>query len=239
MKWFFWGRKVPQHYRGLLMKADTGLHEQIAARLQAEIPAGSEILDLGAGEGALCERLVDLGYRVTAADKDAASFRCRRAAFSAIDFDAPTDIERFVAANAGRFDAVLGIEVIEHVQDPWQYARRLLSMAKPGGLVLVTTPNTASWLSRTRFFFTGRFHQFGDADLAYGHISPLSPWQLSLILRAAGGTGVEIVPAGTLPPVYLSGFAPGLLSLLLLPLRPFMRGLKDGWCIMATARRPA
>lgn len=238
MKWFFIGKKSLQYYKGLLIKADRGLHEQIAERVLAEVPAGGRILDLGAGEGALSARLADLGYAVTAADKDAESFRCTQSAFSRINFDSAEEIEHFVQKHEGVFDAVLGIEVIEHVQDQWQYVRQLMRMARPGGLILVTTPNTTSWLSRVLFLLTGRFHQFADGDLSYGHISPISPWELELILRESGAADISLVPAGTLPPLYLTGVNKlSLLSLLMVLLRPLMRGIADGWCIMATARR--
>jgi SAM-dependent methyltransferase len=237
---YFIGRKLPQFYNGLLVKADLDLHEQIAQRVQEEVPDGGKILDLGAGEGALSARLADLGYEVTAADKDRDNFKCTQARFSCINFDSPEEIDAFVSAHEGEFDAVMGIEVIEHVQDQWQYVRQLMKMAKPGGLILVTTPNTTSWLSRWVFFFTGRFHQFADDDLSYGHINPISPWELGLILCESGATGISVSPAGTLPPVYLTGFNKlSILSLLTLPVRPLMSGMLDGWCVMATARKPA
>ncbi len=237
MKSFF-GKKKPQYYKGLLIKADYGLHEQIAEKIQTEVAIGSKILDLGAGEGALSSRLSDLGYKVTAADKNSEDFKCKQSHFSCINFESSEEISQFVAEHEGEFDAVLGVEVIEHVQDQWKYVRQLMKMARPGGLVLITTPNTASWLSRTQFFLTGRFHQFSDGDLSYGHINPVSPWELSLILQESGTTDVRISPCGTLPPLYLTGFNKlSLLNLTILPIRPLMSGILDGWCVMATARK--
>lgn len=239
MKYFF-GQKSLKFYKGMLIKADLGLHDQIAERIQIEVVKGARILDLGAGEGALSSRLSDLGYEVTAADKDSKNFKCNQSKFSCINFDSSEEISHFVSEHEGEFDAVLGVEVIEHVQDQWQYVRQLLKMTKPGGLVLITTPNTTSWLSRAQFFFTGRFHQFGDADLSYGHINPVSPWELSLILRESGATDVSISPCGTLPPIYLTGFNKlSLLNITILPIRPLMSGFLDGWCVMATARKSA
>jgi len=111
-------------------------------------------------------------------------------------------------------------------------------MVKKGGLILITTPNTTSWLSRILFLLSGRLHQFSAADLSYGHINPISAWQVELILQETGATDIEIHPAGTLPPLYLSSFKMGILSFFLLPLRPLMKGIIDGWCIMAVAKKP-
>jgi SAM-dependent methyltransferase len=235
---YFVGRKPLEYYNNLLIKADLGLHDQIADLIQTELSDGASILDCGAGEGALCARLADIGYCVTGVDKDVEHFKCKNVAFSCINFDSPEEVDAFVDVHTNLFDAVIGVEVIEHVQDQWKYARELMNMAKPGGLVLISTPNTTSWLSRAIFFLTGQFHQFGDSDLEYGHISPVTPWELSLIFKAAGAEEVSVTAAGTLPPIYFTGFNKlSLLSLLMLPLRIFMRGTIDGWCIIATARK--
>jgi cyclopropane fatty-acyl-phospholipid synthase-like methyltransferase len=235
----FVGKKKSQYYNGLLIKADLGLHEQIAQMILEKVPRGGKILDLGAGEGALSERLSDLGYQVVAADKDKESFKSSKAIFSQINFDSPEEINDFVDGNDGVFDAVLGVEVIEHVQDQWKYIRQLLRMAKPHGVILITTPNTSSWISRVMFLLTGRFHQFLDTDLYYGHINPISPWELGLILSESGAKNIEIKSAGTLPPVYITGSVKMvLINLFALILRPFSKGILDGWCVMAVARKP-
>lgn len=236
---FYIGKKKPQHYNNLLIKADLGLHDQIATELLGTLPKNAKILDLGAGEGALSERLADLGFHVTAADKDEENFKSTKASFTKINFDSLEDIQVFTEKHQNEFDAVLGIEVIEHVQDQWQYVRQLMQMVKKDGLILITTPNTASWLSRVLFLLSGRFHQFSDADLSYGHINPISEWELNLILKETGATDIKTTPAGTLPALYLSNFKTSLLSFLMLPLRPFMKGIIDGWCIMAVAKKPS
>lgn len=238
MKKYFFGKKSSQYYKGLVIKADLGLHEQIAERIQIEVAPGGRILDFGAGEGALSLRLADLGYHVTAVDRDRDNFKCPQVNFSCVDFDSPREMAGFVAQNEGMFDAVLGIEVIEHVQDQWQYVRQLMKMARKNGVILITTPNTTSWLSRLYFFFYGRFNEFLDESLSYGHISPISPWELELILRESGATKINIFPAGTLPPIYITSFGKlAILNLMILPLRYFMTGILDGWCVMATARK--
>jgi 2-polyprenyl-3-methyl-5-hydroxy-6-metoxy-1,4-benzoquinol methylase len=234
----FIGKKKTEFYNGLKMMADLGLHKQVCERLIAELPIGSKILDFGAGQGALSERLVDAGFEITSVDIDDANFKSKKSTFVKVNFDSQESIMNFVDNNKEKFDAVLGIEVIEHVEDQWNYVRQLMNLLKPGGLILITTPNTTSWLSRLIFFFTGKFHQFSDSDLSYGHISPITEWELRLNLKYANAKSINTYPAGTLPPLYLTGFNKfSLLNLLILPLRLFMKGTKDGWCIMLTARK--
>ena len=237
-KLIFWGPKRAEEYGGLLVMADPGLHEQIAAKVRGSVPAGSSILDFGAGEGALSLRLRDLGYEVTAVDLNREAFRATGVKFEQVDFDDRHALESFVERHDSAFDAVLGVEVIEHVQDQWTYVRQLIRMTRPGGIVVVTTPNTSSWLSRFLFFFTGQFSSFNEHGLTYGHINPISAWELELILTRCGLTSVSLASAGTLPPLYCVPTREILINLAVLPLRPLMSGLIDGWCIMATGLRP-
>ncbi len=241
--YFYFGNKSAGYYNGLRMKADRGLHDAIATEIQKDVPTGGRILDFGAGEGALSERVADLGYDVIAVDINDQDFKSKKARFIKLDFNDKEKVDRFVRENNSAFDAVLGIEVIEHVEDQWNYVRQLLAMAKPGGLVIITTPNITSWLSRLMFLFAGRFHQFADSDLAYGHINPICSWRLGLILKQLDAEDIRTRRAGTLPPIYFGGnklssrLAVGMLSLLMLPLYLVMKGVKDGWCVMAIARK--
>jgi SAM-dependent methyltransferase len=234
----FLGKKKPQFYNGLKMMCDLGLHKQVCDKLISELPIGANILDFGAGQGALSERLVDAGFNVTSVDIDETNFKSKKAKFIKVNFDSQESISSFVKFNENSFDAVLGIEVIEHVEDQWNYVRQLMNLLKPGGLVLVTTPNITSWLSRSIFFFTGKFHQFNDSDLSYGHISPITEWELRLNFQYANAQDIKTYSAGTLPTLYISGFNKfTIFNFLLLPIRPFMKGRLNGWCIMLTARK--
>ena len=53
---------------GIPIFAAPGLHPAALQRLQAHVPAGGRVLELGAGGGALSQRMADAGYRVSACD---------------------------------------------------------------------------------------------------------------------------------------------------------------------------
>ena len=148
------GTKKNAYYKGILVKADASLHDDVATILQNKISKG-KILDLGAGEGALSQRLTDLGYEVLSADMNKEDFKASNT-FHQINFNNQNEINKFAADNSNVFDAVLGVEVIEHVENPWEYVRLLKSMLKTDGFIIITTPNISSWLSRLNFLFKGQ-----------------------------------------------------------------------------------
>lgn len=226
-------------YKGIRMMADTSLHEELAALIAKEIPAPAKVLDFGAGEGALSQRLIDLGYQVLAVDVEEGRLKAS-VPFEALDFNDTRKVAAFSRLHDREFDLVLGVEVIEHVENPWQFMRDLTALARPGGYVLVSTPNITSWLSRLLFLRTGRLHQFGDGDRHYGHINPIAQDELRLIAERIGLEVVTMQPGGWLPRLWLTGGLREIAWNSLAFLYSFrMRGIWDGWCLVALLRRPS
>jgi len=238
-KFIIFGNKKLQYYNGILIKADLGLHEQIEKKLKELLSTGSEILDVGAGEGALSERLSDAGFKVTALDINEKDFKSKKSKFCQLNFNDENELSNFSAQYTEKFDGVIGVEVIEHIENPWKYIDFMKRLIKPGGILLITTPNITSWLSRLIFLFEGRFHQFADGDLSYGHIAPISSWELRVVLKNSGFEKVEILPGGTLPFLWLVKDKRLLFyNFVSLIFRPFMRNIKNGWVIICTAQKP-
>lgn len=235
----FIGKKKLEYYSNLLIRADKGLHEQVVKILERKVGKGSTVLDMGAGQGALSARLNDLGYMVTAVDVDDNDYAIHGSniRFEHVNFDEEENLVRFSEKNESSFDVVCGVEVIEHLENPWSYIRGLIKLVRKGGLVLVTTPNVTSWLSRLCFLRTGLFLSFQKENLSYGHINPISSFELNLIMSRCGLKNIEIESAGTLPPIYVTSFKMGLYSALALLLRPFQSGLLNGWCVIATGEK--
>jgi len=105
---------------------------------------GMKILDVGCGGGLVCEPLARLGAKVTGIDAGAENIEAARdhAAQSGltITYDAIL-AEDFLAKHAGQFDAVLGLEIIEHVDDPAFFVETLVKLAKPEGKIILSTLN--------------------------------------------------------------------------------------------------
>jgi len=108
---------------------------------------GLRILDIGCGAGLLCEPLTRLGAQVVGVDPSASNIAAARLhaerGHLSIDYRCAT-IEEMDARE--RFDIVLAMEVVEHVDDIRMFLGRCSAMLKPGGLMLVSTINR-NWKS--------------------------------------------------------------------------------------------
>lgn len=105
--------------------------------------SGLSILDVGCGGGLICEPIARLGAKVTGVDPAEENIRAARlhAQTSGLDIDyRATRIEE-IAGGEDRFDAVMCLEVIEHVPDPAAFLAHCAKALKPGGLLIVSTLN--------------------------------------------------------------------------------------------------
>lgn len=104
---------------------------------------GLRLLDVGCGGGLLAEPLARMGAQVTAIDAAeesvAAAKQHAKAVGLEIDYRAVTAEE--LAAGGETFDAVLSLEVVEHVADVPGFLATLSSLVRPGGALLLSTLN--------------------------------------------------------------------------------------------------
>ncbi len=84
-----------------------------------------------------------------------------------------------------KFDVVLSIEVIEHLENPRAHVRELSRLCQNGGLVILSTPNVENWFSKLSFCLRGTFQYFGPKDYP-AHITPVLPVDLKRIFVEAG-----------------------------------------------------
>ncbi|WP_394848596.1 class I SAM-dependent methyltransferase [Pendulispora brunnea] len=93
----------------------------------------------------------------------------------------------------GTADLVLAIEVIEHLENPRAFVRELVRMLKPGGRLVVTTPNQLSVLSKVSLVMRNQFHAFQEAPGLYPtHITALVEIDLRHIAQENRLTDVEV-----------------------------------------------
>jgi 2-polyprenyl-6-hydroxyphenyl methylase/3-demethylubiquinone-9 3-methyltransferase len=121
---------------------------QIAAEFGRDLAqprpfAGLRILDIGCGGGLLSEPMARLGADVVGADAAARNIPVARlhAEQSGLTIDYRHTTAEDMAAAGEQFDAVLNMEVVEHVSDPLAYLTACQRLLKPGGLMVCSTIN--------------------------------------------------------------------------------------------------
>jgi 2-polyprenyl-3-methyl-5-hydroxy-6-metoxy-1,4-benzoquinol methylase len=139
------------------------------------------ILDVGSGDGRFLQILRDAGareWRLEGVEIDPkAAATCQAKGF-------PTRVGRVEDYDdAGGFDAVVMLQLIEHVEDPALICERVFALLKPGGHFIIETPNLAGLDYRA---FRGR---------CWGHYHFPRHWNLfstAALTRMLTGKGFEI-----------------------------------------------
>lgn len=106
--------------------------------------ANKKILDVGCGGGILSESMALKGASVTAIDMGKAPLSVAKlhALESEVNIDYQQITAEEMAANqAGEFDAVTCMEMLEHVPDPASVIQACKTLVKPGGSVFFSTIN--------------------------------------------------------------------------------------------------
>ncbi len=102
---------------------------------------GGTLLDVGCGGGAQLVQLRSLGWRVMGVDPDARAVEMARRDRGLDVRQGTLEEQRFPS---GQFDAVVLSHTIEHVHDPEGLLRECGRVLKPGGRLVVVTPNVES-----------------------------------------------------------------------------------------------
>jgi SAM-dependent methyltransferase len=179
---------------------DSGQESQFAARTYAKLIAGQlnsiasreRALDIGAGDGAFLEQLIQLGFRdITGVEPSAAPIAyakpevrnmIRHDIFRARDF-------------AGRrFDLVTCFQVMEHLWNPCELAREVNSILNPGGLFVTVTHNLKALSARL----------LGDKSPIFDieHLQLFSEKTIRALLQRSGFTDIRVMRVWNRYPIH-------------------------------------
>jgi len=144
-------------YEDYFPKSGTMLAQRVVCEtVMRYLPAGS-ILDFGSGPCATSAALALSGYRVSACDDLSDAWHLKNDNRKRIiEFTRQAGIDFFfmkpesdLPYQPEQFDLVLINDVLEHLHDsPCQLLCQVVEWLKPGGLLLLTVPNAASFRKR-------------------------------------------------------------------------------------------
>jgi glycosyltransferase involved in cell wall biosynthesis len=172
------------------------LFSAVAGILRKRSAHYDTIVDLGCGEGDGAGYLRDLYGRYLGGDfveqerfpgSDSVGFRA-------------TDLNRepypFDDASA---DAVVSIETIDRLENPYALVRQMSRILRPGGWLVVTTTNQLSAISKLHLVTNHQFAAFDDEfpEAARAHITPLVEADLRRIAGLCGLVDVDVRYGGT------------------------------------------
>jgi 2-polyprenyl-3-methyl-5-hydroxy-6-metoxy-1,4-benzoquinol methylase len=167
------------------------------------IPRGTaEVLDVGCGRGLTGALLQQrLGCRVTGVELNPA---VAREAAEHLHRVLVGDVESLAIDQ--RFDAILAIEVLEHLVDPKTFLVKLKSLLRPGGRIVMSVPNVGHY-TVVEDLVAGRWDYVPMGLLCVTHLRFFTRATLESWIAGAGFASCEIVAQKTALPERLEKLA--------------------------------
>jgi SAM-dependent methyltransferase len=107
------------------------------------LPGIGKVLEIGCGDGHFLERCARRG--LAAVGLELAPPQSTRGNRPPMDIRNEM-LNEHVANHANSYDAVCSFQVLEHVACPREYLENSIELLKPGGLMIIGTPNSESFL---------------------------------------------------------------------------------------------
>lgn len=172
-------------------------HPRVSQLLRL-IGSPHRVLDIGISRGDFAAALARHGNRVVGVDISAQAVSLSRArGIEAYRLDVETD----PLTELGEFDGALMLEIVEHLIDPLFVLRKVREIIRPGGWLVLSTPNAAyvKWrleLLRGELPAFGEARRFPSEPRPYNlfHKTPLTIGCLRRLLEMSGFRLVHLAP---------------------------------------------
>jgi 2-polyprenyl-3-methyl-5-hydroxy-6-metoxy-1,4-benzoquinol methylase len=169
----------------------------------------STILDAGCGDGNFTDSLSDCGFIVYGFDLEPSGIRTAQARGKSkfILGDLYSNYQEFFGSDV-KFDAVISIEVIEHLYDPKQFLYNCNKILPPQGLLVLTTPYWG-YLKNILLSVFNRMDRLFSVHWDGGHIKHFSRKSLAVMVENYGFEEIYFKGAGRKIPFLWNGMLVG------------------------------
>lgn len=160
---------VPEGYTGERLAAgDQRFAADMARHLAAyhlvgPLVAGKRVLEAGCGEGYGAALMARHAREVVGVDYDETALGLARSRHQAPNLEyRAVDLLELAQRAPGEFDAVTNFQVLEHLHDPSPFLDAAARCLKPGGVLILTTPNRLASVSENPY----HVHEYVADELA-------------------------------------------------------------------------
>lgn len=187
------------------------------------------ILDIGCSNGSIMDRRVVEFHNVHGLDMSAEA--CAVATRNGYLTAGVCDLEDCIPECDGLFDVILCAEVIEHIQDTRNFIAEMRRVLKPGGSIVMTTPNVRTLQNILLMVFGNTFTE-NVSQYTTPHVRD---WTTKLLRRAFEEGGFE---CALLSGTQMSGWLPFVGGF---SFSPMMARMFPSWAsnVIAVFRKPA
>ncbi|MEO8416357.1 MAG: class I SAM-dependent methyltransferase, partial [Ginsengibacter sp.] len=130
-----------------------------------------KILEVGSGLGYLTYGITQKRYDITGLDISQDAVKGAENQFGA--HYVCGDVYQYALDNPATFDVVILTEVIEHLPDPVNFCDSLISLLRPGGRLIITTPNKSAYPQ----------HEYWNTELPPVHLTWFSEDSFKMISK--------------------------------------------------------
>jgi SAM-dependent methyltransferase len=183
----------------------------------------ARLLEVGCGSGVLLQEAMSRGWRI-----DALELSAELAAVARSNNPEATIITGNIEnqdPSGSSYDAIIALDVLEHVHSPMTMIENCRELLKPGGLLMLQTPNTRSLRSRTQ---RAKWEMLDPEQ----HLNLFSPDALRVLLTTVGFDVLEMTTASG------SGLESGMANVVARIKESLLGVMSMGNALVVLARRP-
>jgi 2-polyprenyl-6-hydroxyphenyl methylase/3-demethylubiquinone-9 3-methyltransferase len=164
------------------------------------------ILDAGCGDGSFTASLAEAGFNVYGLDLSEGGIARAKQTHPHLSFATASvyDDMRTVFSGTSYFDAIVSVEVIEHLYSPATFVNRVRESLTPSGVVVITTPYWG-YFKNVALALTNRVDRSLTALWEGGHIKHWSRSTLTQLFERHGFRSVYFSGAGRRIPFLWNG----------------------------------